>query len=426
MGSGTGPLEGLRALEIGDRGEFAGKWLADAGVDVLRVEPPGGARSRHSGPFVADRPDPDQSLHYHALNTSKRAVTLDVRTSEGLDLWRRLVDGVDIVLDSMVTEQGTPAALEALGGGYAAFEADQPRVVWCSITPFGLTGPRRDWLVTDLVSMALGGPPMSTGYDDHDLPPVRSDGEHSLALAGEYAVSATLAAILQRDLQREGTGRGQLLDLSIHEAVSATTEGAFANWEYFGRLVQRQTGRHSAPRPTAPWQFQTADGHHVMLMGGGIPRTMAIWDRLMEWLGEHDAAEDLNQPGQGEVIFTDPVAGAEQRSHVTEVLGRFVSTLPAEEVYRRAQQIRLPWGFVRRPEDNLDDPHWADRAFYQPAAVHGHPQDVRYVGPPYRFTGSPAGVRSRPPLLGEHNAQVYGAVGVSSTELARLAAAGVI
>ena len=96
-----GPLEGLRALEIGDAGEVAGKLLADAGVDVIRVEPLAGARSRHTGPFVDDVPNPDRSLHFHYRNTSKRGVTLNLDRPEGLDLWRRLVPGVDIVIDSL-------------------------------------------------------------------------------------------------------------------------------------------------------------------------------------------------------------------------------------------------------------------------------------------------------------------------------------
>ncbi len=133
-----GPLEGLRVLEVGDLGEVAGKLLADAGADVIRVEPPGGGRSRHVGPFVNDDPGQPSLLHA-SRNTSKRAVTLDVTRPGGLEIWRRLVGLVDVVIDAT-----TPAFLDDLGGGWewAESEADLKSLVWCSISPFGRTGPR--------------------------------------------------------------------------------------------------------------------------------------------------------------------------------------------------------------------------------------------------------------------------------------------
>ena len=395
----AGPLTGLKAVEIGDRGEVAGKLLADAGADVIKVEPPEGAAGRRRGPFVDDRPDPNGSLRFAALNTSKRGVTLDLRQEQDAGRWRALVQVSDIVIDS--------AGLDALGLGYTSF-ADHKRLVWCSITPFGLSGPRRDWVVTDLVSMALGGPPMSTGYDDHDIPPIRPDGEHSLAIGGEYAVVGIMTAILQR----ARTGRGQLVDVSIHEAVSCTTEGAFPNWEYFQRNVQRQTGRHAAAIDTPAWQYRCADGEYILLMSGGIPRSPEILDRLLAWMDETGAAEDLHDPKYRQVLFTDPSLDNPDRVHVAEVIGRFVRTLPAEEVYRRGQALHLPWGPVRNPEDNLDDPHWQDRGFFLEAGLPGTDRTVRYPGPPYRFTKSPAAISRPAPLLGEHNAEVFRALGL--------------
>ena len=297
-GHRDGPLETLRVLEIGDRGEIAGKLLADAGADVIRIEPPGGGRSRHVGPFVDD--DPGQPSLLHATrNTSKRAVTLDVTQPAGLEIWQRLVGRVDVVIDAT-----TPTFLDALGGGWQWAEAqpDLHACVWCSITPFGRTGPRRDWAANDLVQLALGGPMMSNGYDEHHLPPIRPDGEHSIAISNEYAVTGLLAALWMRNAGH----RGQLVDVSIHEAVSATTEGAFPNWEYFGRLVQRQTGRHSSPDPTAPWQHLAADGQHVCLINGGLPRGRPAWSGLLDWMDEHDAADDLRDPQYQELLFSDP------------------------------------------------------------------------------------------------------------------------
>ena len=397
-----GPLAGLTAVEIGDRGEVAGKLLADAGVEVIRVETPEGARSRHTGPFVDDRPDPDASLRYAYLNTNKRGVTLSLAGPEDAARWRALVARADVVVDS--TE---PGALDALGLGYEALAPDSPPLVWCAITPFGLSGPRRDWAVTDLVSMALGGAPMSTGYDDHDLPPIRADGEHSFWMAGEYAVAGIIAALMQRTL----TGEGQLIDVSIHEAAARTTEGAFESWEYRRRINQRQTGRHSAADPTPPSQFLSADGHYLQILGSGVPRRKRLFPLLLEWLDEHDAAEDLHDPAYARALYEREGDTAAAARHVGEVIERFVAARPAEEMYRRAQSMHLPWGPVRWPEENLDDPHWDDREFFVEGPVPGAAQPARYPRAGYRFTATPVEFRRPAPRLGEHNDEVFGELG---------------
>ncbi len=415
----AGPLDGLRVLEVGDLAEVAGKLLADACADVIRVEPPGGAASRHTGPYVADRPDVNGSLRYAAANTSKRAVTLDLTEPAAADVWAALVARSTVVLDG-----AGPGVLEGLGMGAERFRAEHPDLVWCSITPFGLTGPWRDWAATDLVHLALGGPMMSTGYDDHELPPIRPDGGHSLAISNEYAVTAVLAALW---LQGATDGGGQFIDVSIHEAVSATTEGAFPNWEFLGNVVQRQTGRHAAAAHSAPWQHRCADGGYILLMGGGIPRDERIFRGLLAWMDEHDAAQDLHDPQYVQVLYTDPTRSLETRNHVSEVIGAFVRRLPAEEVYRRGQALHLPWGIVRRPEENLDDPHWDDRQFWWLGEVPCHPEPVRYPGAPYRFEKSPVRLRRRPPLLGEHNTEVYvGDLGLAQSSVEDLARRGVI
>ncbi len=411
----AGPLEGLRAIEIGDRGEVTGKLLADAGVELVRVEPPAGARSRHTGPFVADRRDVNASLHYAYLNTNKRGVTLDIEGDAGADLWRRLVTRVDIVIDS-----SGPGVLDELGLGYESFEDDQ--LVWCSITPFGLTGPRRDWVTTDLVSIALGGPPMSSGYDDHEVPPIRSDGEHSLAMGGEYAAIGALSAVLFR----AASGHGQLVDVSIHECVAGTTEGAFPNWEYNQSLVQRQTARHATVAGSPPWQHMSTDGNYSMVHGGGVPRSQQIYERLLDWLDEHDAADDLRDPKYADVLYTDPRAAGEARVHIIDVVGRFMESKTADEIYRGGQAIHMPFAPVRRPEQNLNDPHWEDRDFWVEAEVPGHDQPVRYPRAGYRFTKSPVEFRRRAPLLGEHNTEVYGELGLDAAALTRLAQDGAI
>ncbi|MPZ99114.1 MAG: CoA transferase [Dehalococcoidia bacterium] len=413
-----GPLtEELRVLEIGDLGTFCGKLLADAGADVIRVEPPEGSRIRRTGPFVDDRPASSGSLQHAYYSSNKRGVTLRPETADGRELWSKLVRTADVVIDSR-----GPGVLNAIDAGYESFD-DYRSLVWCSLTPFGLDGPWRDWLTDDLVSLALGGPMTSTGYDDHELPPIRSEGGHAFAMAGEYATIAILSALLDR----ERTGEGQSIDVSVHEATAATVEGAFPNWEYLGELVQRQTGRHASPTSTPPWQYQCADGEYVILMGGGVPRDTRVWDDLIAWMREHDAVEDLDDERYKQAIFQGPRRQSPERIHIQEVVGRFVQRLTAEEAYRGGQAIHLPWGKVRRPEENLDDAHWADRGFFWEVEVAGLERTVRVPGAPYRFTRTPLEWRRRAPLLGEHNFELYaGELGYSTESLQTLAGLDVI
>jgi crotonobetainyl-CoA:carnitine CoA-transferase CaiB-like acyl-CoA transferase len=408
-----GPISGLRVVEVGDLGEVAGKLLADAGAEVIKVEPIGGARSRFTGPYAADRFGPNSSLFFAYWNTNKRGVTLDLWDADAAALWRGLIQGADVVIDAV-----SPGELDDLGLGYDAF-ADQERLIWCSITPFGTEGPWRDFAVNDLVQVALGGPMMSTGYDDHELPPIRPEGGHSLAMAGEYAVTAILTAIWQR----EDTGRGQFLDVSIHEAVSCTTEGAFQNWEYHQRISQRQTGRHANPTvPTPEWQLQCADGDYVCLMGAGFPRDERVWSALMAWMDESGANHEIRD------LFTSRGARSlEDRQLILTTIHSFVKSQPAEEVYRRGQACHLPWGYVRRPEQNLDDPHWHDRGFFVEGDLPGGDGRVLYPGAPYMFSETPLEFRRRAPLLGEHNFEVYSKeMGVSSEQILALAQREVI
>ena len=363
--------------------------------------PPGAPAPATPAPSSTTNSDPDASLRFAYLNTNKRSVTLSLtepHNERDAARWRSLVASADIVLDSL-----PPGVLDSRSLGYDALAADAPRLIWCSITPFGLTGPRRDWTVTDLVSMALGGPPMSTGYDDHDLPPIRPDGEHSLWMAGEYAVAGILAALMQRTL----TGQGQLIDVSIHESVACTTEGAFESWEYRRRINQRQTGRHSAPDPTPPSQFLSADGHYLQILGSGVPRRKRLFPLLLEWLDEHDAAADLHDPAYSRALYDGEGDAAAANRRVAEVIERFVATRPAEELYRRAQSLHLPWGPVRHPEENLADPHWDDRGFFVEGPVPGAPDPARYPRAGYRFTATPVELRRPAPRLGEHNAEVF-------------------
>lgn len=395
------PLAGVRVLDLaGIEGQYCGKLLGDKGADVIKIEPPGGDVARRVGPFANDRPDINGGLPFWYFNTSKRGITLDIASSAGGALFRRLAGDADLVIETFA-----PGYMASLQLGFDALSAARPPLVLVSITPFGQTGPWRDFRGSDLVNLALAGTMAMNGYDDiAGSPPIRPDGDHAWMIASEYAFIAALVALL--DVSR--TQRGQWLDVSIHEACACTTEGAFANWEYLHRVVRRQTARHAQASTTAPWQHSAADGRYVNIMGGGIPRMFASWRPLVQWMAARGKAQDLANERYESVVHRSPAQRTDVDTlHVLDVLAAFVRSVPSEEVYREGQARRLPWATVRSPDENLRDPHWQDRGFFVGLE---HPQvshQVSYPGAPYRFSRTPWRMGRRAPLLGEHNREIY-------------------
>ena len=402
MSAPQGPLAGIRVVEIaGDWCAHAGKLLAEAGADVVLVEPPGGHASRQRPPFLGDEVGPERSLwfwHYHA---GKRGVTIDLAATDGAARFRRLVASADIVL-----EGEAPGALAALGLDHD--EHAHPRLVWVSVTPFGRRGPRAHDPATDLTLMAGGGPVWSCGYDDHTLPPVRPGGNHAMQIGAPYAASAALTAILQRDL----TGRGQRIDVSLHAACNVTTEAATWHWLANGGTVQRQTGRHADLQVTLPTQFRSADGRLVQL--GYTPPTAAAFRTMLDWLEQLGLSENLDdliflQIGAGKEFLDKGLVGVDPET--TEILRAFreamqlvCAHLPAVEFFHGAQGRGFSCAPVYAPDEILDDPQFQARGFATPV-WHGElGRAVTYAGPAVRYAGMPAARRA--PFVGQHDGEL--------------------
>src|SRR5262249_957972 len=229
-------LARLRVLDLTDEtGWLAGKILGDLGADVIKIEPPGGDREGRRPPFLHGVADPERSLAWLALNTSKRGITLDLAAPAGRTGFPRLVGGSDVVLESF-----TPGVLDALGIGCAALRREYPRLVYCAVTPFGATGPHAAFLARDLVVVAMGGNAGLTG--DPDRPPVRC----SLPTAYYHAAPEAVLGILMALHARESTGLGDFVDVSMQECQLATLiggPGMHANAERAPRRSGARTGR---------------------------------------------------------------------------------------------------------------------------------------------------------------------------------------
>src|ERR1700712_3422117 len=392
-----GPLAGLRILELADeKGQFCGKLVGDLGADVVKIEPPSGERCRHIGPFLDDIPHPERSLSFWYYNTSKRGITLNLEPADGRALFGRLAAAADVILETF-----PPGYLTSLGLDYEALREANPGLILCALTPFGQTGPWRDYLSSDLAHLAAGGEMASCGYDEADLPnapPIAPGGGNAWHMGCHYAYISIMAALVFRTY----SGRGQYIDVSIHEACALTTESAIANYVYRGEVLRRQTGRHHAVGPTPRTQFRAKDGTYVtVLISGGLnPRVVA---NLAELMDQYGMAADLKSPA-----YKDPAFVAQHTPHIIDdVLATFIASLPAEEVYHAAQDRGFTWGAVRAPEALLDDAHLQDRGFWKQVE---HPELGRsyvYPGEAAIFNGSSWRISRRAPLTGEHNAEIF-------------------
>ena len=421
-----GPLSSLKVIEWCDEsGTYAGKLLADAGADVVKIEPPAGDPTRHYEPFLHDEPDSERSLWFWHYNTSKRGITLDLEQERGRELFRRLVADADVVLESQ-----RPGRMAELGIDYADLRGSNPSLLWVAITPFGRDGPRAHEEATDLTLLAGGGPCWSCGYDDHSLPPVRGGGNQGYQTGCHYAVMALLVALVHRDL----TGIGQFIDVNMHAGQNVTTEAGSYEWLVANETVQRQTGRHAGVNPSMPSQVQCTDGVYVNT--GFPPRTPAQFGLVYEWLEQEGLIEQCEaapillaaaegEPFQLSQMATDDTIRAKFAAG-REAMNVLAEHLTGYEFFTGGQERGFQLGIIYAPEDVMEDVHFKARGFVVEV---DHPEvgeSFRYPGAPYIFEKSPWRLTRRAPQLGEDNSEVYGALGLSSADLDALRREGVI
>lgn len=395
-----GYLDGLRVLEIGgELTEYCGKVLAGLGADVVRVEPPGGDTTRGYGPFYRDEPHPDRSLYFWHHNLGKRSATLDLDDADGREQFESLARHADVLLDGR-----TRTYLLDRGLGFDRLRELNPALIHARISPFGDSGPWADYQANDLVHLALGGVMMNCGYDPdpsgvYDLPPIAPQMWQSYYIAGEMTVIALLGALQHRLT----TGRGQALCTSVHQAVSQNTETDVPDWVFLRQTHRRLTCRHSTTTARSPALSITKDGRYLLPYRTYVRSQGDEWDATVDLLREHGCEGDLDQPR----FATDYRNTDEARERLLFAVDKLIgTTLYDRDLWRRAQALGLPWTPVRRPEENAADKHWLQRdAFFE---VH-HPEldaSFTYTGAKWVSAGMEWPRGPRPPLVGEHTAQV--------------------
>jgi len=402
----AGAFGGLRVLEMADeKGQWCGKQMADMGADVIKIEPPGGEPSRSVGPFYQDIPDKEKSLYFWHYNTSKRGITLDLETEDGRRILRQMAEKADVILETF-----RPGYMTSLGLGYEDLKDSNPGLIICSLTPFGQTGPWKDYLSSDLLHLAAGGEMARCGYDDETVsgsPPIAPGGGQAWHIASHYAYIATAAALVSRSV----TGHGQYIDVSVHDACALTTEGHVNQYLYTGSVVPRRVGGgNSATGPNA--QVICNDGKYVNV--GQITPDRIL--SLAQWMDEHHLAGDLLDEQ-----YRDPAVVSENQSHIREVFTNFIAGITRDEAYHGLQQRAANAGAIRSPDEVMQDPHLEDRGFWTSVEYPEINKTFRHPGPAAIFNGSPWKISRRAPLIGEHNEEILcGELGISKAALTGL------
>ena len=389
------PLSGLKVVELADdpAGEYVGRLLAEMGAEVVKIEPPRGAASRAIGPFARGETGPDASLNFWFYNSNKASVTLDLSAPGGLAVLTGLVGQADIFVCTL-----QPKALKAIGLDLAALAEAFPRLIVLSVTAFGLTGPWADYKSSDLIALAAGGPLNSCGYDDHSIPPIRPGGNQGYHSAASFAHIGVMLALLER----QNTGLGQLLDVSMHEACAVNVELANPYWFYPKVQVKRQTCRHAQPSPTQPALFRCADDRFVYFVL--IVAEPKAWEALVRWMDGHGLAAHLTEPEFADVAYRQA-----NFSQIQDVVECFFLVHGSDEMYKEGQAVGLPIGVLNAPEDLFGDEHLVARGFFVDVEHEGVGK-VPYPGAAYRFTSFGGVQRTPAPKLGADTKAVLAAL----------------
>ncbi len=398
-GDSPSTLDGVKVLDLTEeRGLYAGKMLADFGADVIKIENPEGSKARRTGPFKDDIPGLENSLYFINFNTNKRGITLNLDSSRGQDIFRRLATLADVVIED--SEVGRMASL---GLDYPVLRELNQGLIMASVTGFGQTGPYSAYKAPDIVSFAMGG--LMNVNGPMNAAPLVAPCEQSYFSAS----IATVFGILTALFLKTSTGEGQLVDASAHE-VTATLTGGIMQYSNTSQIVKRAGSQFGA----VPGRiYPCKDGYiHILTIRPnhwrGFLKVMGNPEMLMgeEWLS------GLFRNNNADIID----------AHVAE----FTMTHPKMEIAEMCQANGVPSTPVNTTAGFTQDPHIMERDFISEI---DHPAIGRhsYLGPPYRFSKTPCRINRPAPLLGQHNSEVYcGELGYSSDELSGLKAEGTI
>lgn len=402
-------LDAVKVVEYGNfiAAPYCAKLMADLGAEVIKVEEPHvGDEARHYGPFPGDVPHPERSGLFLFLNTNKLGITLNVKTGTGKKILRDLLRGADIFV-----ENNPAKTMRRVGFDWRSLKKINPRLIMVSITPFGQTGPYRDYKAYAINCSAGGG--FSIGFGEPNREPLRMPLSLDNINSGVVGAIGGLAALIARSK----TGRGQHVDVSEMESWISLLTGVsvFAYIVYGlrkGRMGHRQPGPY--PRTTLPCK----DGYISMLALQGYQ-----WRRFLEIVGGGKIPDwYANDPR-----FKDRlVAGRDYADQLDSLLSPWLMAHTRDEIFRICLGADVPFAPVRYMDEVLNDAHLEERNFFVKV---DHPETgmLKYPGAPYIFSKTPWKIECHAPLLGEHNEKIFcKRLGYSKEDLVQFRRGGII
>jgi CoA:oxalate CoA-transferase len=396
----SGPLEGIRVLDLTWvlAGPFASMVLCDLGAEVIKVErPPYGDAARTTAPIVNG-----ESCYFFSINRGKKSICLDLKSERGKELFLRLVDLADVVMENF-----TPGSMDKLGLGYDVLQKRNPRLIYAATSGFGHTGPERLRPALDIVVQGMGGVMSITG--EPDGPPVRTGLSLGDIAAGLYTAIGILAALRER----ERSGRGQMIDIAMLDCQIAILENAFIRYFATGELPKPIGSRH--PLATPFQAFPTRDGWIVLALSWGVENQ---WELFCATIGRVDLIDDPR--------FDTPALRTEHHAELEPILNEAMRQKTTSEWLREFDAIGLPCGPLNNIAQAAEHPQVVARRMLVDVE---HPRIGRLKLPdtPVKLSRTPGGIKGPSPALGQDTYHVLSSLlGLSAKELDELAAAGVI
>jgi crotonobetainyl-CoA:carnitine CoA-transferase CaiB-like acyl-CoA transferase len=392
------PLAGIKVIEVGVAmaGPFCGMTLGDYGADVIKIERVGeGDETRHWPPYF-----PGQVGYYFAAaNRNKRSLSIDLKQPEGVEILRELAAGADVLVDNFRV-----GALDALGLGYDALSAINPRLIYCGISGFGPTGPRRHDRANDIFMQAFSGNMSITGEEGRG--PVKAGISVADLGGGMFGVIGVLLALQAR----HSSGRGQRVDTSLMEGQLAMLSYHLTSYFATGRPPVR---RGAASQLSVPYQaFQAKDDWVVV-----AAFTQRMWQGVCSAINKPEWAADER--------FSSPDRRAANRATLIPMLAEVFATCTVDEWVTRLSAQGVPCTSVNSIDKVVKEEQVAARDMIV-EIEHPTAGKIRMAGLPVKLSDNPGSIRRHAPLLGEHSAEVLSELGVSEERIAALLAKGII